>query len=117
MNVKTKPDTKVEELKIIPAEWIVDYLVRSGAEYICFNNLVVCDKGFLTFVIKDNVLLVSDCYGDGRFWIKFLDLVARENNCSIIRFGTKRNWRAFNRRFGFRLIEEKDGYFVLEKEV
>lgn len=102
--------TKIRE------EWIKKYLEKSGDDYVILDGVrvVVDDRhGFCTYeVFPHEMVFVYNVYGDGRFWEKFLKEKARQAGCSVIRFATRRNPKAFIRRFNAKLV----GY-ILEMEV
>lgn len=102
--------TKIKE------EWIKKYLEKSGDDYVIWDGVKVAvdDKhGFCTYEVFDGeMVFVYNVYGDGRFWEKFLKKEAKQANCPVIRFATRRNPKAFMRRFNAKLV----GY-ILEMEV
>lgn len=100
----------------IKEEWIRKYLEKSGDDYVIWDGVGVAvdaERGFCTYEVFDGeMVFVYNVYGDGRFWEKFLKEEARQANCPVIRFATRRNPKAFMRRFNAKLV----GY-ILEVEV
>lgn len=98
--------------------WLEDYYRKSGDNHIVVGegvSVAVTGHGFCTYAkdnIEQDVLFVFNCYGNGKYWEQFLKEKAKELGCKKIRFATKRNPKAFERRFGAKLV----GY-ILEVEV
>ena len=97
--------------------WVNEFLRKSGDDKIEEENLVVLPFGFFNFFISDggNTFVVNQAYcegNNGRKLLNVIELYAKEYGCRTIMFITRRNYRAFERKYGFKLA----GY-VLEKEV
>ncbi len=88
------------------------YFKKSGDDNIALTNFVENDYGFASYSINSDALIILNCFGDGKYWDHFFTSLAKERNCKKIRFATRRNYKAFERAFGYKQI----GY-VLEKEV
>lgn len=90
------------------------FLTKSGDPGIsaAFDELFENDKGFISFRVTGDSLFIVQCYGDGRYWMDVARGVAKKLGLTKIQFTTRRNYRAFERRHGFKLI----GY-VMESEV
>lgn len=69
-------------------------------------------KGFCIVEQSGNTLVVQQCYGDGKHWDKEIMKLAKKLKCNKISFYTRRNYKAFEKKFGYKL----DGY-VMTKEV
>ena len=93
-------------------EDIQTYLKKSGDHRIRTENLIENEYGFLSWSIYDDSLIALQVYGDGVYWDKFLNELAKQLGLKTIKMGTKRDYRAFEKKFGFKLT----GY-ILEKEV
>lgn len=101
-------------------EWMRRYWAKTGehlslwpgAEFI-FDG----EKGFCVFITDGPRLIIGEVCGDGRYWFDFLVVKAKELDCDLLRFWTKRNPAAFTRKFGFALTGFFDGRFIMEKEV
>lgn len=91
----------------------IDYLKRSGDSKILTENLTQNEQGFVSYTItKDNVFVINQCYGSGKYWDDYCANKAKELHCSKIRFATKRNYKGFEKKYKYNMI----GY-ILEKEV
>lgn len=105
-------------MKFVPAEWVSDYLKRSGADFILLENLICCEHGFASYLVLEHEIRIVDCYGDGRFWDQFFVELACRLGKSRITFWTKRNPRAFERKFGYKLVKQSaSGASLMLKEV
>jgi len=101
-------------------EWLKLYYAKTneypnsypGSEFI-FDE----EHGFCVFIRDNNVLIIGEVCGDGRYWLKFLCNKAKELGCSTLRFWTARNYKAFIRKFGFYYMEIIEGKYVLEMGV
>lgn len=93
-------------------EQIKQYLTKSGDSYIRTDNLVENEHGFLSWTVYDDALVALQVYGDGQYWDSFLNELAKQLDLKTIKMGTRRDYRAFEKKFGFKLT----GY-ILEKEV
>ena len=90
-----------------------DYARRSGDFYgkIYPANIILSEKGkgFCSMdVVDGNLILVHQCYGDGEHWVREIRKLAHERRIKDIRFITKRNPKAFTRKYGFKL----EGYIM-----
>lgn len=93
-------------------EDLQDYLKRSGDDSIIEKNLIENEHGFMTWTADEDTLIPINVYGDGKYWDSFLVVLAKELGLKKIQFGTERNYKAYERKFGYKL----KGY-ILEKEV
>lgn len=101
-------------------EWIKLYNKKTGeypngypgSEFI-FHE----EHGFCVFIKDDDVLIVGEVCGDGRYWLWYLVKKAKEFGCIKLRFWTNRNPAVFTRKFGFTLTGFSDGNFIMEKVV
>lgn len=89
-----------------------EYWDKSGASLVLRNNFIRNDHGFSTHSIDGDVLVIGSVYGDGEYWNKFFHGVAKDNGCKKMRFTTRRNPDAWERKFDFKCVG-----WVLEKEV
>ena len=83
----------------------LDFLERSGDKAITNTNYIENDHGFASYKIENNVLHVIQVYGDGKYWEKFFRKIAKENNVTRAMFYTRRNPKAFARRFGAKVVQ------------
>jgi len=94
---------------------VADYLRRTGDEEIITENYTDDpQKGFVTYQIKPEALVIGNLYGDGSYWLRLLAAIARANGKEKMMGVTRRLSRAkaFERRHGFKIV----GY-VLERGV
>jgi len=107
---------RLKGIKAVPSEWLKRYLEKSKADFFMANNLVVCEKGFASYLLTHDAVFIVDCYGDGMFWKKFFIKFGYELGKKRIIFATRRNPKAFERRFGVRVIDydEEDKSWLLE---
>ena len=91
---------------------IQDYFNKSGDTKLEDGKRLSNEHGFLIYRLGKDAIYVMHCYGDGKYWDKVLEKIARKYMVPKIVFGTKRNYKAFQRKFGYKMI----GY-ILEKEV
>jgi len=89
-----------------------DYLKRSKDSHIYTDNLIENEHGFMSWSVYEDKLVAHQVYGDGVYWDNYLNELAKQLGLSKIMIATQRNYKAFERKFGFKLI----GY-ILEKEV
>lgn len=100
--------------------WINQYHAKTGeypngypgSEFIFHEG-----RGFCVFIRNNDVLIVGEVCGDGRYWLAYLEGKAKELGCTKLRFWTNRNPAAFTRKFGFTLAGFSDGNFIMEKVV
>ena len=88
------------------------YLEKSGDDKIIPTNLVENEHGFASFWINNNELNIINVYGDGKYWDAFFTQIAEETGCNKMRMATRRNPKAFERKFGFKQVG-----VIMEKEV
>lgn len=91
---------------------IEDYLNKSGDEYLSGDHVIENEHGFLTYSVTPDCLFIINCYGDGEYWDKVANDLAKEAGKDVVRFGTRRNPKTFERKYGYKTV----GY-ILEKEV
>jgi len=90
---------------VMPTADQLDYMHRSGDRYIDKRNYVENDHGFASWELRDDCMLVIQVYGDGAYWDKFFRNVAKENGLSCYMFYTRRNSKAFERRYNARTVQ------------
>lgn len=83
----------------------LDFLQRSGDRTITQVNYIENDHGFSSYKIENGILHVIQVYGDGKYWERFYRKVAKENNVKRAMFYTRRNPKAFERRFGAEVVQ------------
>lgn len=101
-------------------EWIKLYNKKTGeypngypgSEFI-FHE----EHGFCVFIKDNDVLIVGEVCGDGRYWLKYLIQKAKQLSCTKLRAATKRNPTAYSRFFGAKMVGFSDGNYIFEKEV
>ena len=92
-----------------PAEWVEWYRKRGGCggeecrdleldgrETVCFRP----EKGFITFLIHDDILELHHLCGDGRFWQNELVNIMQRKGLTKLRAFTRRNPKAWARKYG-----------------
>ena len=93
-------------------EDIERYLKKSKDTFIAIDNLIENEHGFMSWTTWEDYLVVIQVYGDGNYWNTVLDNLAKELGYKKIMMATKRNYKGFEKKFGFKLT----GY-VLERRV
>ena len=88
------------------------YFEKSGDTEIITDNLIENEHGFASYFVNGDRLVICNVFGDGEFWDAFFLDKARELGLKRVTFGTRRNYKAFEKKFGYKLT----GY-ILEKEV
>jgi len=105
-------------LVIIPTEWLIDYIARTGVSRISFDKVVVLKDGFFTFSVRNDYLVILDGYGNGKRIEQVCMKIAKSRGLKKIRFFSRRNPKAFVRKFGVKVIgKTKEGFYLFEKEV
>jgi len=89
----------------MPTQDQLDYLARTGDPRIDGRNYIENEHGFASYEIGENHLLVIQVYGDGKFWDKFFRDLAKDHGLKSYIFSTRRNPKAFSRRFNASVIE------------
>lgn len=102
---KVKLNTSLENM-------IQDYINQTKKFGIEGEVVYLKDKGFVTYIIKGDSLMIPDLYGSGIFWLGIMEKFAKLNNCKKLVGGTSRNPKAYNKMFGTKTV----GY-ILEKEL
>jgi len=93
-------------------EDIERYLEKSKDKHIETENLIENEHGFMSWTTFEDYLVAIQVYGDGEYWNRYLDELAKELGYDKILIATKRSYKGFERKFGFKLI----GY-LLERRV
>lgn len=83
----------------------LDFLHRSGDRTITQTNYTENDHGFVSYKIEGNTLHVIQVYGDGKHWEKFFRKLAKEQGIKRAMFYTRRNPKAFQRRYGAKIVQ------------
>lgn len=91
---------------------IEQYLKKSKDEELNTQNLIENEHGFMSWTEHKDYLVALQVYGDGAYWNEVLNNLAKQLGYKKILMATKRNYKAFEKKFGFKLT----GY-ILEKEV
>lgn len=88
------------------------YHKKVGKGYLDGTIIYEKGKGFITYSIVGDKLLIPDLYGDGKYWLAKAIELGRELGCTKLVGGTSRNVKAYNKLFGTKVI----GY-ILEKDL
>lgn len=88
------------------------YLEKSGDDSVDTENLIENEKGFMSWGVNLDSLILSSVYGDGKYWDKFSIELAKQLGLKKIVIATRRSPKAYQRKYGYKLT----GY-LLEKEV
>lgn len=88
-------------------EWLEFFESKTGCrELELYENERVFfhpDYGFLTCYVHDDVLELHYGCGDGKLWAKIVKEIMREKGLKKVRFFTKRNPKAWQRKYGARI--------------
>lgn len=101
-------------------DWIKIYHKKTGEypnSYPGSSFIFDEDRGFCVYIQDNDVLIVGEVCGNGRYWLNCLNDKARELGCSKLRFWTNRNPEAFSRKYGFMLTGFLNGNYIMEKVV
>ena len=79
----------------------IDYLRRSGDDDIELENYIENEHGFASYQIDGDQFTIVQCYGNGVWWQDEFMRLAKLNRCKTILFVTKRNAKAFERKFAY----------------
>ena len=89
------------------------FLRKSGSTKIMTDNLIENEHGFMSWRIDEEDFVCLNVYGDGEYWDKYMNELAKQLGCKTILGGTTRkSYKAYVRKYNFKLV----GY-ILEKEV
>ena len=78
-----------------------------------YTNLIENEHGFMSWKIDGDKFVCITVYGDGQYWDKYMNELAKQLGCKTILGGTTRkSYKAYVRKYNFKLV----GY-ILEKEV
>jgi hypothetical protein len=91
---------------------IRDYLNRSGKTELGLGWTEENEHGFCVWRREGDALVLSDVYGDGPYWDSWATDKAREIGATKIRFTTKRDPAAFQRKYGYSLTD-----YTMEKVI
>lgn len=95
---------------------LLEFYLRKSKSDTYAKKALCCENehGFITWFPDHDLgcLVIYDVCGDGKYWDRFGTLLAKYYGFSKICFGTKRNPKAFERKYRYKLT----GY-ILEKEV
>lgn len=100
------------DLNITLGEMKEAYLGLTGKVNIDCEIIYIEGKGFISYAIQGDRLLIPDLYGNGKFWLDYALTLAKEKGCTKLVGGTRRNPKAYAKMFGTKVV----GY-VLEREV
>jgi len=89
-----------------------DYYNRSGDTELGVGWMEENEHGFCVWRVQEGQLILVNVYGDGTFWNTWATDKAKELELDSILFATKRNPKAFVRKFKY----EVTGY-ILERKV
>ena len=95
-------------------ESVARFLEKSRSEYVDETNLIENEHGFMSWKVDGDKFVCINVYGNGEYWDKYMNELAKQLGCKKILGGTTRKagWKAFERKYGFKLR----GY-IFEKEV
>ena len=93
-------------------EWIKFYETKTKEKFVRDENyelFYLPDKGFCEIAVSDKMVVIKQLAGDGRFWKKFAEEIARKMNKKVCgSWCVRKAVRAWIRFFGFRIesVEE-----------
>jgi len=95
-------------------ESVARFLEKSRSEYVDETNLIENEHGFMSWKVDGDKFVCINVYGNGEYWDKYMNELAKQLGCKTILGGTTRKagYKAFERKYGFKL----KGY-IFEKEV
>ena len=102
----------MEAYSLVTEQDIKRYLEKSKDKHIEAENLIENEHGFMSWTTWEDYLVAIQVYGDGDYWNQELNNLAKKLGYEKIMMATKRNYKGFERKFGFKLT----GY-VLERRV
>lgn len=83
----------------------LDFMERTGDKTIINTNYTENEHGFVSYKIEKGILHVIQVYGDGKYWEKFFRKLAKEQGIKKAMFYTRRNPKAFQRRYNAKTIQ------------
>ena len=87
-----------------PNEWLNWYQERTGCEDLKLypDELVIFhpEHGFITYLVHDDTFDLHHLCGDGKFWQAVIQKIARFENVHKLRAFTRRNPKAWIRKYG-----------------
>jgi hypothetical protein len=94
-------------------ESVARFLEKSRSEYVDETNLIENEHGFMSWKIDGDKFVCINVYGNGEYWDKYMNELAKQLGCKTILGGTTRkSYKAFVKKYNFKLV----GY-IFEKEV
>lgn len=114
---KNKVVVKDVQMKVfgegIKEEFAKDYLEKSGDTEISGDYCMTHpEKGFVTFDITDDALVLVCVYGDGEYWWPIAEKIAKAAGVNKFVCATKKDPSGFIRKYGFKVV-----CTVLEREL
>ena len=95
-----------------PAEWIKWYVEHGGSEDLELDEREIVlfhpEHGFITFLTHDDILELHHMVGDGKYWFRVLKRIMKLRGLKTIRAYTRRNPKAWMRKYGGRIR----GYYM-----
>lgn len=89
---------------MIPKEWLDRYYLKSGDDHIVNTQYFhTCEHGFASWNIVGDAIIVVQCFGNGKFWLKFFRDLSDRTELKM-RFVTTRNPKALTRSIGAKII-------------
>lgn len=90
---------------VMPSDAQLDFMRRTGDTTIDGTNYVENEHGFASYKVRDDSILIIQAYGDGRYWEQFFRQKAKEHKVSRCVFYTRRNPKAFARKYGAEVVQ------------
>ena len=88
-------------------EWLKWYEERTGCDDLRLNpdELIMFhpEHGFITYWTHDDIFELHHMCGDGKFWQAVIQKIARFENVHTLRAFTRRNPKAWIRKYGGRI--------------
>jgi len=89
----------------MPTDAQLDYMHRSGDKQIDRTNYIENEYGFASWMEKPDCIHVIQVYGDGEYWDRFFRQLAEKYGVDSYLFYTRRNPKAFARKFGAKTVQ------------
>ncbi|EGO63492.1 hypothetical protein ALO_12321 [Acetonema longum DSM 6540] len=99
-------------------KWLSFYKSKANSEpFFEKEDIIIYDKrkGIFSYQYDEDALYIKLVTGDGEHWQRFAEALCSRLGLFVVLFATRRNPKAWERKFGYHLVRISQGWCIMRK--